>query len=174
TIKAYSGSGKAGPKNKIIKDGSVRINRKLNQTIKDRGDQFKLTRNTRVSSSDSLKSVVELINSQLSTEEGRDSSIYDEKHLEEVRSSKQCHTCITRHDGVGSCNGGIPVADNSWSLVVERELEDSEEDYSVEALILNESKRVSRGKADKIIASLGFQCSHRVEAIGFFGGIWVG
>ncbi|MBA0798445.1 hypothetical protein Gohar_009037, partial [Gossypium harknessii] len=83
TIKAYSGSGKAGPKNKIIKDGSVRINRKLNQTIKDRGDQFKLTRNTRVSSSDSLKSVVELINSQLSTEEGRDSSIYDEKHLEE-------------------------------------------------------------------------------------------
>ncbi|KAH1097764.1 hypothetical protein J1N35_014685 [Gossypium stocksii] len=88
TTKAYSGSGKAGPKNKIIKDRSFCINRKLNRTIKNRGDQFKLTRNTRVSSSDSLKSVVELINAQLSNDEGRDSSIYDEKRLEEVGSSK--------------------------------------------------------------------------------------
>ncbi|KAH1096692.1 hypothetical protein J1N35_013613 [Gossypium stocksii] len=34
--------------------------------------------------------------------------------------------------------------------------------------------RVSGAKADKIIAKLGFQFSHRVEAIGFFGGIWLG
>ncbi|MBA0551780.1 hypothetical protein Golob_022646, partial [Gossypium lobatum] len=34
--------------------------------------------------------------------------------------------------------------------------------------------RVSGAKADNIIAKLGFQHSHRVEAIGFFGGIWLG
>ncbi|MBA0838857.1 hypothetical protein Goarm_004645, partial [Gossypium armourianum] len=31
--------------------------------------------------------------------------------------------------------------------------------------------RVSGSKADKIIAKLGFQYSHRVEAIGYAGGI---
>ncbi|KAG8479287.1 hypothetical protein CXB51_029072 [Gossypium anomalum] len=34
--------------------------------------------------------------------------------------------------------------------------------------------RISGAKADKIIAKLGFQYSHRVEAIGFSGGIWLG
>ncbi|KAA3488488.1 LINE-1 reverse transcriptase isogeny [Gossypium australe] len=34
--------------------------------------------------------------------------------------------------------------------------------------------RVSRAKANKIIAKLGFQFSHRVEAIGFSEGIWLG
>ncbi|KAA3470000.1 reverse transcriptase [Gossypium australe] len=34
--------------------------------------------------------------------------------------------------------------------------------------------RVSGAKADCIIAKLGFQYSHRVEAIGFSGGIWLG
>lgn len=34
--------------------------------------------------------------------------------------------------------------------------------------------RVSGAKADSIIAKSGFQYSHRVEAIGFFGGIWIG
>ncbi|MBA0608398.1 hypothetical protein Godav_020627, partial [Gossypium davidsonii] len=34
--------------------------------------------------------------------------------------------------------------------------------------------RVSGAKANNIIAKLGFQYSHRVEAIGFFGGIWLG
>lgn len=34
--------------------------------------------------------------------------------------------------------------------------------------------RVSGGKVDKIIANLGFQYSHRVEAIGLFSGVWVG
>ncbi|KAK5832639.1 hypothetical protein PVK06_016441 [Gossypium arboreum] len=33
---------------------------------------------------------------------------------------------------------------------------------------------VSGAKADKIIAKLGFQYSHRVEAIGFSGGVWLG
>ncbi|KAK5836203.1 hypothetical protein PVK06_011961 [Gossypium arboreum] len=34
--------------------------------------------------------------------------------------------------------------------------------------------RVSGVKADLIIANLGFQFSHHVEAIGFSGGIWIG
>ncbi|KAL1149714.1 hypothetical protein V6Z11_A10G209100 [Gossypium hirsutum] len=34
--------------------------------------------------------------------------------------------------------------------------------------------RVSWAKLDVIIAKLGFQFSHCVEAIGYFGGIWLG
>ncbi|MBA0729523.1 hypothetical protein Golax_023304, partial [Gossypium laxum] len=34
--------------------------------------------------------------------------------------------------------------------------------------------RVSRGKNDLIIAKLGFEFSHRLEAVGFSGGIWIG
>ncbi|XP_017620776.1 uncharacterized protein LOC108464989 [Gossypium arboreum] len=34
--------------------------------------------------------------------------------------------------------------------------------------------RVSGPKADSIISKLGFECSHRVEAVGFSGGIWIG
>ncbi|KAL1178795.1 hypothetical protein V6Z11_A03G118300, partial [Gossypium hirsutum] len=34
--------------------------------------------------------------------------------------------------------------------------------------------RVSGAKADSIITKLGFHYSHRVEAVGFFGGIWIG
>ncbi|MBA0585990.1 hypothetical protein Gorai_016746, partial [Gossypium raimondii] len=47
-------------------------------------------------------------------------------------------------------------------------------EYKLDIVNLLET-RVSGGKADKIIASLGFQCSHRVEATGFFGGgtLWV-
>ncbi|KAK5773021.1 hypothetical protein PVK06_049324 [Gossypium arboreum] len=33
--------------------------------------------------------------------------------------------------------------------------------------------RVSGSKADKVIAKLGFQFSHRVEAVGYAGGIWI-
>ncbi|MBA0749750.1 hypothetical protein Gogos_003645 [Gossypium gossypioides] len=34
--------------------------------------------------------------------------------------------------------------------------------------------KVSGAKADVIIANLGFQFSHRVEATGYSGGIWLG
>lgn len=34
--------------------------------------------------------------------------------------------------------------------------------------------RVSGTKADEVIDKLDFQYSHRVEAIGFSGGIWIG
>lgn len=34
--------------------------------------------------------------------------------------------------------------------------------------------KISGRKADEIIAELGFQFSHRVEAKGFSGGIWIG
>ncbi|MBA0791156.1 hypothetical protein Gohar_015751 [Gossypium harknessii] len=50
-------SGRAGSKNKIDKEGPVQINRKLNKTIKDRGDQFKYNGNASVSLSDSMNSM---------------------------------------------------------------------------------------------------------------------
>ncbi|XP_016742979.1 uncharacterized protein [Gossypium hirsutum] len=34
--------------------------------------------------------------------------------------------------------------------------------------------RVSGPKADSIISKLDFECSHRMEAVGFSGGIWIG
>ncbi|KAG8495702.1 hypothetical protein CXB51_013535 [Gossypium anomalum] len=34
--------------------------------------------------------------------------------------------------------------------------------------------RVNGPKANSIIVKLGFKCSHRVEAVGFSGGIWIG
>ncbi|KAH1090331.1 hypothetical protein J1N35_017588 [Gossypium stocksii] len=46
-------------------------------------------------------------------------------------------------------------------------------DYKPDIVSLLET-RVSGAKADNIIAKLGFQYSHRVEAIGYSGGIWIG
>lgn len=33
--------------------------------------------------------------------------------------------------------------------------------------------RIARNKANKIIRNIGFDSSHRMEALGFFGGIWL-
>ncbi|MFQ6620222.1 hypothetical protein Gotur_000757 [Gossypium turneri] len=64
-------SGRAGSKNKVDKEGPVQINRKLNKTIKDRGDQFKYNGNASVSLSDSMNSMVELISAQFSNKKGQ-------------------------------------------------------------------------------------------------------
>ncbi|MBA0732942.1 hypothetical protein Gogos_017001 [Gossypium gossypioides] len=64
-------SGRAGSENKVDKEGPVRINRKFNKTIKDRGDLFKYNRNASVSLSDSMNSMVELIFAQLSNKKGQ-------------------------------------------------------------------------------------------------------
>lgn len=44
--------------------------------------------------------------------------------------------------------------------------------YGVQALIIIEP-RVSSKRADTIVAKLGYDKSHRVEVVGFSGGIWI-
>ncbi|MBA0752034.1 hypothetical protein Gogos_000914 [Gossypium gossypioides] len=56
----------------------------------------------------------------------------------------------------------VPISDNTL-----------DPEYKPDIVSLLES-RVSGSKADNIIAKLGFQYSHRVEAIGFSRGIWIG
>ncbi|MBA0731365.1 hypothetical protein Golax_022634 [Gossypium laxum] len=67
----------------------VYIIQKLNQTIRDRRDKFKLVGITRISFPNFMNSMVKLINDQLSNEVGKDSSPSDGKWLEEVGLPKQ-------------------------------------------------------------------------------------
>lgn len=62
----------------------------------------------------------------------------------------------------GCANGKFPRIFREYSI-----------EHKLDIVSLIEPK-ISRNKADKIIAKLGFQHSHRVEAQGFSGGIWIG
>ncbi|MBA0549094.1 hypothetical protein Golob_020150, partial [Gossypium lobatum] len=108
-------SGRVGSKNKVDKEGLVRINRKLNKTIKDRGDQFKYNGNASVSLSNSMNSMY--------------------------------------------ANTKFPQIFYKYNR-----------EFKHDIVSLFET-RVSGGKVDKIIANLGFQYSHRVEAIGLSSGV---
>lgn len=77
-------SGRAGSKNKVDKECPVRINRKLNKTIKDRGDQFKYNGNASVSLYDSMNSMVELIFAQFSNKKGQGTSASNGTCLKEA------------------------------------------------------------------------------------------
>nr|KJB72720.1 hypothetical protein B456_011G192700 [Gossypium raimondii] len=55
-------------KNRASKGGPICVRRKLNRTIRDHRDLFKLVVTSRISLSDSINSMVELINAQLNSE----------------------------------------------------------------------------------------------------------
>ncbi|PPE02265.1 hypothetical protein GOBAR_DD00724 [Gossypium barbadense] len=67
----------------------VCIIQKLNQTIRDRRDKFKLVGTARISFPNFMNSMVKLINNQLSNKVGKDSSPSDRKWLEQVGLPKQ-------------------------------------------------------------------------------------
>ncbi|KAG8488864.1 hypothetical protein CXB51_016750 [Gossypium anomalum] len=69
----------------------------------------------------------------------------------------------------GSEEGALGCA----SVKFHRIFQEYYREHSPDIISLLET-RVSRSKAAKIIAKLGFPNSHRVEAIGFSGGIWIG
>ncbi|MBA0762791.1 hypothetical protein Gotri_012359, partial [Gossypium trilobum] len=138
------GAGNFGPKNKCGKGGPVRIGRKLNRTIKYCGDMFKLVRITSISLFDSINSTVELINPQLNNGVGKDSSPSNGMRLEELGTHKQ----------------DVPIS-SFLDFLCEYNRE-----YKPNIVSLLET-RVSGGKVDKIIVSLGFQRSHMVKTVGF-------
>ncbi|PPD79355.1 hypothetical protein GOBAR_DD23711 [Gossypium barbadense] len=64
----------------IGKDTVIRKDRVLNKTIKDRGERFKTIKNTKVSLSDSMNSMVTLINFQIDTEPNKVVGVPNSKH----------------------------------------------------------------------------------------------
>ncbi|KAK5843319.1 hypothetical protein PVK06_005772 [Gossypium arboreum] len=71
------------------KDGSSCNGKKLNRTIRNRGDKFKLVGTARVPLTESLNSMVELVNAQLDIEMGKELKASKGKQTPGSRNSKQ-------------------------------------------------------------------------------------
>ncbi|KAG8503914.1 hypothetical protein CXB51_001863 [Gossypium anomalum] len=135
------------------KDSIGHSNRKVSNALRGRGSRFKASSNFRVPLAESMEEMAKFIsNPNFSNDLNSDS------------------------DGMSLIMDGDIVSRQKKGCASDkfpRIFWEYNRDYSPDIISLLET-RVSGSKADNIIAKLEFSFSHRVEAIGFSGGIWIG
>ncbi|MBA0780468.1 hypothetical protein Gotri_004562 [Gossypium trilobum] len=138
-----------GPKNKrgCTRDSSNRGNHKTSFALRGLGSRFKSSGNSRIPLAESMEVMVELLSPQGPSK-----------------------TMNVELDDAGLSMGGDT---GCASVKFPRIFREQNLEYKPDIVSLLKPK-VSRAKADVIIANLGFQFSHRVEATGYSGGIWLG